>query len=356
MFTRSRADRGKIGNGFNPQAPCPAVPFWEPGKGLFCSFKPHPNTMKRFIDFKQIKRDVGIRRILEHYTLLPNLKEQGDRLSGGCPICKTESRTAFRVSQEKNCFKCFSCDAGGNILDLVCGIEDCSIREAAERIADWFEIECGKGRRVHSDLKSPRSRKLQKSEETSESRAEVAVPVEHPEPNEGVGTSPAPEISQSQENDEPDAPGANQPKPVSTPLSFELKLDPKHPWFGEAGIQPETVSTFGLGYCFKGMMRGRIAFPLRNGKSELLGYAGLWPESPPPADQACWKFPKNLDLKQLVYPADRAAGIEPDRMLLAMSPLEVIRVWQSVELNVFWVPCLISHKDLVERLTALGVV
>lgn len=37
----------------------------------------------------------------------------------------------FKASYEKNCFKCFSCEARGNILDFVVKKEQVSIRDAA---------------------------------------------------------------------------------------------------------------------------------------------------------------------------------------------------------------------------------
>lgn len=283
--------------------------------------------MKGSIDFKQVKREVGIRRILDHYGLLPDLSEKGDRLSGSCPICDSESKTAFRVSQEKNCFKCFSCDAGGNILDLVRPMEDCSIREAALKIADWFEIVCGKGRRrprasrrrslkpeVSADSESQPS-------EPSPSKLQEKPPTESPAPQNSIGTPPSPARSDPKES-------AGTDSPVNAPLSFELKLDPEHPWFEENGLLPETVELFGLGFCSKGMMRGRIAFPIRNREGELIGYAGLWIGEDLPGDQPRWKFPNTLNLHAIVYPAEKLGQQALETMLVATNPLQVVLAWQ----------------------------
>lgn len=62
---------------------------------------------------------------------------------------------------------------------------------------------------------------------------------------------------------------------VNAPLDFELKgLDPNHPYLHERGLTPETIRTFGLGYCGRGLMAGRIAIPLHNHEGNLVGYAG----------------------------------------------------------------------------------
>ncbi len=40
------------------------------------------------------------------------------------------------------------------------------------------------------------------------------------------------------------------------------------------GLTPETVNVFGVGYCPRGLMRGRVAIPIRNERGELVAYAG----------------------------------------------------------------------------------
>jgi len=92
-----------------------------------------------YVNFRELKAAVPIRRVLERYGLLESLKERGEALSGPCPFCDGE--TSFRANTAKNCFHCFSCKAGGNMLDLVAAREDCSVRDAAARVAEWFGVE-----------------------------------------------------------------------------------------------------------------------------------------------------------------------------------------------------------------------
>lgn len=259
-----------------------------------------------FVDFRKLKEQVGIRRILERYGLREGLAEQGDRLSGRCPFCEGESES-FRVSQEKNCYKCFRCDEGGNILDFVATKEKCSVREAAVKIAEWFGIQTGK----------PGSGKPAKAK---------PVPKKDPSPSAGAST-PAGETGPPMRDRE-----QGRPIPGNRPLTFELKLDREHPWFAEIGLRPETAEEFGLGFCSKGVMGGRIAFPLHDPSGQLVGYAGRWPGNDLPEGQALWRYPKDLDLRSLVYPVHRITdGLT--RAFLARDPLEVVMAWQEGHRN-----------------------
>jgi DNA primase len=62
---------------------------------------------------------------------------------------------------------------------------------------------------------------------------------------------------------------------VNAPLDFELqRLEQDHPYLRERGFTLETIKTFGLGYCHRGLMKGRIAIPLHDKDGALIGYAG----------------------------------------------------------------------------------
>jgi len=261
---------------------------------------------KGYIDFKRLKEQVGIRRVLEHYGLIEALKEQGERLSGRCPLCEGEG-DSLRVSQEKSCFKCFRCDAGGNVLDFVAAREQCSVREAAVRIAGWFGIESGKP--AGEPRPKPAKRPL------AATRAPEAVPVARVAPAEDPGR--AKETSNEAAS------------PRKAPLTFELKLDREHPWFAENGILPETVREFGLGYCSKGMMAGRIAFPILNRDGGLLGYAGLWAGGNPPEGKPRWKYPPNLGLTAVICPVGGHPRKGLQAICRASDPLESVVGWQE---------------------------
>src|SRR5260370_22760869 len=92
-----------------------------------------------FVDFRAVKAAVNISMALDHYGV-NWLRKRGDELRGRCPIHKGEGTDTFHATLAKNAFHCFSCKARGNVLDFVAAMEQCTVRDAAVRLADWFAI------------------------------------------------------------------------------------------------------------------------------------------------------------------------------------------------------------------------
>jgi DNA primase len=63
---------------------------------------------------------------------------------------------------------------------------------------------------------------------------------------------------------------------LNKPLGFALPLDPGYPYLKQRGLSPELVATFGLGYCAKGIMAGRVCIPIQNAEGATVAYAGRW--------------------------------------------------------------------------------
>jgi hypothetical protein len=106
---------------------------------------------REWVDFKKVKEAVDIQMVLDHYGI-KGLTKSGDELRGPFPIHKGSQRSKhFTVNVRKNAFNCFSKDCGtrGNVLDLVAAIENCSVRDAALKLQDWFKI-------GESPLRSPK--------------------------------------------------------------------------------------------------------------------------------------------------------------------------------------------------------
>jgi len=190
-----------------------------------------------YVDFSRLKRAVPIRRVLDHYGLTESLKRQGADLRGPCPVHQGSNPTQFSVDPEKSCWRCFTCGAGGTILDLVAALERVDLHEAGLRILEWSGVDAAL---LHRGQEAPGARR--------------------PSP---VRRKPA------------------APRP-SPPLTFRLTLDPEHPYLAERGLSPETVAAFGLGYCSRGILAGRIAIPIHDAAGRLIAYAGRWPGEPPP--------------------------------------------------------------------------
>ncbi len=75
----------------------------------------------RPIDFGALKQAVSIVALLESVGWKPvRTRRGGTELRGPCPIHKSSSATSliFSVTPSRKIFKCFKCDAGGDMIAL----------------------------------------------------------------------------------------------------------------------------------------------------------------------------------------------------------------------------------------------
>jgi DNA primase len=232
--------------------------------------------MAAFVSFRDLKQRVSIEDVLRHYGLWDTLSPRGaDGLSGPCPLHQGTSSDHFRVSPAKNCWKCFGCGKGGNILDFVAQKENTELRPAALLIQSWIG-----------------EKKPAPAGETPATRPGTVGAGEHPT-SDNASTEP-----KQAEPREPTAPV--QAVPACNPvLPFaELKnLDPRHPFLQEKGFRAATMERFGVGYCAKGLHAGRIAIPIHNEEGGLVAYAGCSTEDGASAYPE--RFRKELELFNL---------------------------------------------------------
>jgi DNA primase len=255
-------------------------------------------SKSRFVDFRAVKGAVTIVQVLQHYDWMSRLHQTGDSLTGPCPIHGGDNPTAFRVSLSKNCWNCFSrCGGGGNVLDLVARKEKLSLLQAANLLVEWF----------HLDL----------PDEGSAKRPGPA----HPAPSTAPPSSPAPSPSASPVKDEA--------KGVNSVMNFELKqLQPDHPYLAERGLTAETVQTFGLGFCPKGLLAGRIAIPIHNVDGKLVAYAGRWPGCPPDGKEK-YKLPPGFKKSLELFNLHRALAANGDSPLVVVEGFfDCLHLWQ----------------------------
>jgi DNA primase len=101
-----------------------------------------PEKKENWVDFKAIKAAVTMQMVLDHYGV-KKLTRLKDELRGPCPIHKGTPRGQnFSSNILKNTFKCFSqaCGAHGNVLDFVAAMENCTVRDAALKLNEWFKV------------------------------------------------------------------------------------------------------------------------------------------------------------------------------------------------------------------------
>ena len=241
--------------------------------------------MSKWVSFKEIKETVSMADVLNHYGLFDKLKQKGDYLIGACPIHKGKNKNQFHVSLSKNNFNCFGdCQGGGNGLDFVSKIEGVDIRQAGLLLKEWFEIEPGK--------KNPK--------EDLPEKAEL--------------------VKEEKEN---------------KPLKFALKhLDQEHPYIKERGLRKETIKEFGLGYCQKGIMAGRIAIPIHNEHGQLVAYIGRWPGDPP-EEEPRYKLPAGFHKSLVLYNFHRTIeSAKKEELILVEGVFDCLKVWQAGFQNV----------------------
>jgi DNA primase len=240
-----------------------------------------------FVDFKAIKAAITVEQVLERYGLSDRFKKSGDSLSGPCPIHGGSNPTQFRISISKNIWNCFSeCKQGGNVLDFIAKMEKVSIHAAALKAIEWFGLD-------------PEAMKA--SSEKNEERPSEA-------PRDKTASAPKPTAKQPAPKDENGTP--------NKPLKFRLeKLEREHPYLiKERGLTLETIVDFGVGYCAKGMMAGRIAIPIHNPEGNVVAYAGRWPGEPA-EDTPKYKLPPGFSKSLELFNIDRAIK-EPGDMPL----------------------------------------
>jgi DNA primase len=191
-----------------------------------------------WIDFKVLRACLDFTQILEHYKV--EVKRKGGQHMGFCPLPNHNGKRnspSFSANLEKGIFQCFGCGAKGNVLDFAALMENANpkdggaLREIALKLQKQFCPELG--------------------EKSGKPAADKPAPPKKAEPKD------------------------ERPVIINQPLNFELKeLNAEHPYLLGRGFTPETIGHFGLGYCGRGMLKTRVAIPLRDADGKLVGYAG----------------------------------------------------------------------------------
>lgn len=99
-----------------------------------------------------------------------------------------------------------------------------------------------------------------------------------------------------------------EPPARNPPLRISLNLDPTHPYLLGRGLSPEIVEPFGLGFCDRGLMRGRIAIPIHDEEGCLIAYAGRWATEEVPAGQLRYLLPRGFQKQLVLFNLHRLRG------------------------------------------------
>jgi DNA primase len=231
-----------------------------------------------WVDFGEVKAAISLRTVLQVYGVLEKLRRSGEQhYRGSCPIHRGEGRDAFHVQLDKNAFHCFSCHAGGNVLDLVMAMEQCSLREAALRLQQQLVPSHGGARR--------RQLPSEENKLVTEKRTEPA------------------------------------------PLRFSLTgLRIEHPYVSGRGLTWQTAAQFGIGYYpGPGIMRNRIVIPIHNQRGQVIAYCGRAIHGEEPR----YKFPAAFQKSTALFNYHRAAPLAQDAVVVVEGFFDCMRVHQA---------------------------
>jgi DNA primase len=240
--------------------------------------------MEVWVDFKAVKQAVSIEQLVTRYGITLR-KVNATSLRGRCPLPvhgSKDSRQSFTVNTAKNVWSCLSASCvtarggskGGNTLDLVAAMEQCSIRDAALKIAEWFSLAVSTEAPKQSHQEPPPG-----GQEPQEP-AELVAKRKEPAPD------PAPD-------------GRNKP------LTFTLRgIDPDHPYLAARGITREAADTFGVGFFpGKGSVAGRVVIPIHDETGALVAYAGRAIDDTEPR----YKFPAGFHKSHVLFNLNRTS-------------------------------------------------
>jgi len=105
---------------------------------------------------EQIKQVASLVEIASQYT---SLKKRGNRFVGLCPF-HSEKTPSFTVDDERQLYHCFGCGAGGDLFTFVMEKEGLSFSEAVRYLAEKYNIEIPKQKKLSPQYQSLKEKLL----------------------------------------------------------------------------------------------------------------------------------------------------------------------------------------------------
>jgi DNA primase len=225
--------------------------------------------MGNWVDFAAVKHHLDFASVLRQYQV--SLRRSGrDQYRGRCPIHQGDGREAFHANLTRNVFHCFSCGAGGTVLDFVAAMEGCTLREAALKL---------QGGTDRPQIQRPTLQLVTKKTKTP------------------------------------------------TPLGFALRnIDSTHPYLATRGIEAVTAEEFGIGfYSGCGIFSGRVVIPLHNARGELVAYCGRAIDRTQPR----YRFPPGFPKSEVLFNLHRAAAVGQQTAIVVEGFFDCLKLRQA---------------------------
>ncbi len=261
--------------------------------------------MPNWINFAELRARVSLEDVIVRYYKIDNLKRDGQKLVGPCPVHGGDSPRAFHVDLEKNVWHCFSkCQRGGNQIDFVSLKENIGVREAALRLQAFFLEGTGPAPTASASTPAPKA-----------TPTPAATPTTPP-------ATPKPEHLKENEDDNPI-------------LDVKLDLKGDHPHLIEdRRLKLETTKHFGVGYCSRGIMRGLITIPIHEAEGNLVAYAGRRLKPADIREFGKYKLPKGFKKERVLYNYHRAREHAAEGLILVEGFFSVLKLHEAGFQNV----------------------
>lgn len=188
----------------------------------------------------QIKQVARLEEVVERYLPLKRGGSSAKTLVGLCPF-HADRHPSFCVNVKEQYYKCFACGEGGDLFKFVQQMEGCDFRTALKILAGWYGLP-----------------------DTGEDYQPVKYPPVRPKRQ----PAPVEPVSQLCIN--------------SLLRSHRMIFDLLETYIPEADILRETYKAFEVGVAPTSLpasytdLCGRIIFPVRNEKGELIAFAGRY--------------------------------------------------------------------------------
>lgn len=120
--------------------------------------------MADYVDFKTVKAEVAVGDVAARYGVAPR-RTNGSHERGKCPLPTHpagDDDKSFSINVSKQVWICHSTACakgrrgkkGGDVIELVAVMENCSLRDAGLKLASWFGVEMNGDRATSKDRKS----------------------------------------------------------------------------------------------------------------------------------------------------------------------------------------------------------
>ncbi|HEX4276049.1 MAG TPA: DNA primase [Bryobacteraceae bacterium] len=269
------------------------------------------------MEFKeQLRAQVDIIRVASDYV---RLRRAGKSYTGLCPF-HNEKTPSFSISQEHQYFRCFGCDAKGDVFTFVQMIEGLTFWEALKKLADQHGIALPKQSLASDEETRLRAQLYEMHEIAFEHfRRNLAAP-----PGESVR-----------------AYASSRGVTPATAEKFGLGLADSSGrallrLLDQRGFKPEQFEASGLvgrreDGSFYDRFRNRLIFPIQNESGKVIAFGGRALNPEEKAKYLNSPETKIYKKSHVLYNLNRAkeTAMKLDRIVLVEGYMDVIGAWQA---------------------------